>query len=1080
MKGQNDETRVDDKLTVRQAVRKSLLLGSAALAGGFMLAGPAMAQDEDEQLEEVIVTGSRLARTGFDSATAMDVVNIRDAISLGYTDVSDMLMSQPVLAGSDQMTAVMSGILGADGGEGVQTADLRGLGASRTLSLLNGRRVGPAGVRDGVSSFDINVIPLSGLERIEILKDGASSIYGSDAIGGVINYITRKGDGGEFNAYTQMSEETGGEIFSINASYGRESEKGYWRVTADYNKQEQILKGDRSIFDCEQDYRFKEPSLQTRADDIDPRTGEYKCTGWDAGSQWIYDYHTYTYYGYYYGYGLGLESNVTPTSTRVAYDYDGSIAASGLLPDRNNGADDPADLRVPEGWFILPNSPIGRAFIPLSGDLSDNEVMVPERERITLMLNGEYDVSDSVTLYGEALFNRRETYHEYLYELWTYNYTSDWGLTVFDPDNPCIFGECWNYDNDYSYAYIGVGGGDPASVGWTGAQILDPIIGLNPGGTTNTVDYTRFVLGAEGDIGESNWSFDTNFQYSKSDGTYEDGVILADARYYSSNLIPYWGGDHIGRCAGTTFDRYGPDGEIRQADIPCVDVNYLDPETLRGNYTQEQRDFLFATETGTTEYTNQSIDVGFTNNELFSMPAGNFGLAVGVQHMTDEIADTPGIESRSGNVWDDTAGPGAAMIFGTYGETTTQAAYLETAIPLLADTGIAQYLELNLSARYTKVSIDDTEDSAARDFTGDTYKIGLNWMINESFRVRANKGTSFRTPGLFELYRKNFHSYVSQNIIDPCWSWGAALAGDEITQEVAANCAALGMPDNTRSTIGADVVTGGGASVLDAETSTSDSIGVIWTAQGLDLRVSVDYFALEVNDQVATFAAVDIVNGCMSSETFPDDQLCSLITRETPGVPVEEYRVMTVQSSYINLDKQRVEGWDIEASYATELPNGMGLSFVTSHTILDTKESESAEGVITSRLGRAGNPKWVGNLTTRLSKDNWAAIWRINHVDGTDNNRPNLATSGTWTGASGEQETYYFSRTLESRTYHNLSFNYRFGEGWAANLSVTNVTDLKPPRASQGGGLRIEGYGAFHSQYDWKGRRYGLNIKKTF
>jgi len=613
-----DEVLADSKTNVRQAVRQALFLGSAALAGSLILAGPAMAQDEGDDLEEVIVTGSRLARTGFDSATPMDVVNIQDAVSLGFTDVSDMLMSQPVLAGSDQMTAVMSGILGADGGEGVQTADLRGLGAGRTLSLLNGRRAGPAGVRDGVSSFDINVVPVAGLERIEILKDGASSIYGSDAIGGVINYITRKGDGGEINAYTQISDETGGEIFQINGSYGRESDKGYWRVTADYNKQEQILKGDRSIFDCENDYRFNESSLQTRADDIDPRTGEYKCNGWDAGSQWIYDYHHYTYLGYWYGYGYNYDSNVTPTGTRVAYDYDGSIAASGLLPDRNNGASLPTHLRVPEGWFILPNSPIGRSLRPAAGDMRDNEVMVPERERITLMLNGEYEIAESVTMYGEALFNRRETYHEYIYELWTYNYTSDWSpANPFDPDVPCIYGQCWGksydpvddewyYDYNYSYAYMYQGGGDPASVGWTGAQILDPIMAVNPGGTTNTVDYTRFVLGAEGDIGESNWSFDIAAQYSKSDGEYEDGVILADARYYSSNLIPYWGGDHIGRCAGTTFDRYGPDGEVRQT-VDCVDVNYLDPETLRGNYTQEQNDFLHAFETGTTDYTNQSI-----------------------------------------------------------------------------------------------------------------------------------------------------------------------------------------------------------------------------------------------------------------------------------------------------------------------------------------------------------------------------------------------------------------------------------------------------------------------------------------
>jgi outer membrane receptor protein involved in Fe transport len=58
--------------------------------------------------------------------------------------------------------------------------------------------------------------------------------------------------------------------------------------------------------------------------------------------------------------------------------------------------------------------------------------------------------------------------------------------------------------------------------------------------------------------------------------------------------------------------------------------------------------------------------------------------------------------------------------------------------------------------------------------------------------------------------------------------------------------------------------------------------------------------------------------------------------------------------------------------------------------------------------------------------------------------------------------------------------NYTWGEGWQANLSITNITDELPPRASQRAGINIQGYGAFHSQYDWKGRRYGLNIKKTF
>lgn len=1072
MKDQLKDTLVDNKTNLRQAVKQALLLGGTALAGGLMLAGPVMAQDEEEDLEEIVVTGSRLSRSGFESATPMDVVNVRDAIALGYTNTADMLMSQPALMGSDQMTDVLSGILAnVNGGQGVQTADLRGLGAGRTLSLLNGRRAGPAGIRDGVTSFDINVIPVSALERVEILKNGASSIYGSDAIGGVINYITRKGDGGEFNAYTQMAEESGGEILQINGSYGRESDKGYWRVTADYNRQEEILRGDREIFDCYQEYIFNEPTLETRADVIDPRTNRYKCYGFDAGSVWIYDYHQYSYYSYWYGYGLDLDSNVTPTSTRVVYDYDGSIAASGLLPDRNNGASHPGNLRVPEGFYILPQGALGESLRPTSGDYLDQTVMVPERERITLMASGEYNVSDSMTLYAEGLFNRRETQHGGVSQLWTYNYTSNWGVS---PNADGV----WDYDY-YTYAYVDVGAGDPESAGWTGTQLLDPIIAYPVGGASTTVDYTRIVLGALGDIGSGDWSYDASLQYSKSDGEYVDNVLFDDARHFSVNRVPYWTGDSIGLCEGTTFDRLGPDGEIRQADIPCMDINFLDPRILAGQFTDEERAFLNGTEIGTTEYTNSSYDIGFVNNELFSMPAGKFGLAVGAQYITDEIADTPGIESRSGNNWDGSWGRGSAKIFGTYGETATSAAYVETRIPLLADKPGFDYLELNVSARYTNVSIDETEDSEARDFDGTTYKVGLNWRINDNFRVRASSGTSFRTPALFELYRKNFHSYPGQ-VNDPCNRWGAALAADDSYQLIADNCAADGIPDDINSLIPMDVTTGGGAAVLDPETSVSNTIGVIFTADKIDFRMSVDYWDLEVEDQIGTFSANGILFGCYESDTFPDDQLCSLFERETGNNQIEQHRVITVQSSYINLDLQRVAGVDIEATYGTTIFNDINLTIHTSHTITTTKETESVDGEITSRKGRAGNPEWVGNMTFTLSKGPWSGAWRMNYIDGTDNNREGVPTSGSWIGLSGEEETFYYSRTLDSRFYHNASVTYAWGEGWAANLGITNITDELPPRATRGYGLNVEGYGAFHSQYDWKGRRYGLNIKKTF
>ena len=142
---QRNNITVKKRKPLRQAVRQGLYLGStgAALAGG-LVCGQAFAQDQDpdslideaQDLEEVIVTGSRLSRSGFDSSTPMDVVNVQEGISMGYSDLNDMLISNPALAGSDQMTDVLSGVLAnVNGGQGVQTINLRGLGAGRTLSL---------------------------------------------------------------------------------------------------------------------------------------------------------------------------------------------------------------------------------------------------------------------------------------------------------------------------------------------------------------------------------------------------------------------------------------------------------------------------------------------------------------------------------------------------------------------------------------------------------------------------------------------------------------------------------------------------------------------------------------------------------------------------------------------------------------------------------------------------------------------------------------------------------------------------------------------------------------------------------
>lgn len=186
----NEKTRNDKQK------RKSLLTGASILAAAAMFAGqPAVAQDTgDEGAEEadetIVVVGSRLRRDVYNSPSPIQVVTNEESIRAGFNATAEVLQGTAISGGNAQINNAFGGYV-TNGGPGANTLSLRGLGATRTLVLLNGRRVAPAGSRGSVGSADLNVLPSALIDRIEVLRDGASSIYGSDAVSGVVNIITR-------------------------------------------------------------------------------------------------------------------------------------------------------------------------------------------------------------------------------------------------------------------------------------------------------------------------------------------------------------------------------------------------------------------------------------------------------------------------------------------------------------------------------------------------------------------------------------------------------------------------------------------------------------------------------------------------------------------------------------------------------------------------------------------------------------------------------------------------------------------------------------------------------------------------
>src|SRR5690606_37114627 len=243
-----------------------------ALAAALMLpAGVALAQDaeqdadttaeEPEQtatsdapvqaLDRMVVTGSRISRDTFNSVSPIQVITREETTSAGFASTSGVLQSNSVTGGSSQINNAYGGFV-VNGGPGVNTLSLRGLGATRTLVLLNGRRVSPAGSRGAGGAADLNVLPDIMIDHIEILKDGAASIYGSDAVAGVVNIITKpRVDGFTVDFQHNATQDGGGDETRGAIMGGATGDR--WRIAGSFEifQRTEMTFGDRGwASDC--------------------------------------------------------------------------------------------------------------------------------------------------------------------------------------------------------------------------------------------------------------------------------------------------------------------------------------------------------------------------------------------------------------------------------------------------------------------------------------------------------------------------------------------------------------------------------------------------------------------------------------------------------------------------------------------------------------------------------------------------------------------------------------------------------------------------------------------------------------
>ena len=235
------------------------------------LGGRASRRAEAPRAEVITVTGSRLRRDAFNSVSPVQLITREEVTAAGFSSATEALQSTGVTTGGAQINNAFGGFV-TDGGPGANTLSLRGLGPERTLILINGRRVAPSGTRGAVGSADLNVLPNAIIDHIEILKDGASSIYGSDAIAGVVNIVTLDDiEGVTFEAQYNSPLDGGGEQGRVSVVGGCGGDRWSFGGSLEFYDRSELTLADRDWTHATD--MLRDPVTGASLDFIDPLTG---------------------------------------------------------------------------------------------------------------------------------------------------------------------------------------------------------------------------------------------------------------------------------------------------------------------------------------------------------------------------------------------------------------------------------------------------------------------------------------------------------------------------------------------------------------------------------------------------------------------------------------------------------------------------------------------------------------------------------------------------------------------------------------------------------------------------------------
>ena len=971
----------------------------------------ALAQDD---VEEVVVTGTRIADPNVTSSSQITSIDGEELLVRGITRVEDYLNDLPQISPGQSIT-------NSNGASGTATANLRNLGCSRTLVLMNGRRM-VSGTTGGGNCADLNTVPTLLLDKVEVLTGGASSVYGSDAVAGVVNFILddefvgmkssfyhgfyqHKNDNSSlrdlvasYDYALAPKDVTTGDTEKVSVAFGGEIDGGRGHITAfmEHTDTKPILQGEYDISAC---------AL---------RSGFSGCGGSSTipPGRWA-DFG---------GYGAGGFVNVDPTITGVDFKVQGNefVPRAGQTYNYN-----------PTNFFQRPDDRFNSGFF------------------------GKYEVSDNAEVYVDMTYMKSESNAQIAYSGTFGNITA----------LPCY--NAFLSEQQYNAAcgdWVGMGG-DHAPDFASGAAALAYLANLDLAvGDGSILGYKAPLYSlkrnVEGNPRQSIFAYKSFTQTVGVRGEINDNWSY-DAYYQTSNVVynNEYRNDLSVQAINRAVDVVSVNGvptcvsALNGTDSTCVPYNLFQgglpgDQGIQGviDGGQELQSYIANATYINGDGEQTTFTAYVTGDTGFSIPGapGNVSVVAGLESRELSSDFRPDLPSRTG---DRSGSGGATLPLG--GSYDVDEFFVELGIPV-TDT-------VSMDAGFRSADYSTGNDTTAM-------KLGAFWTVNDKVSVRGSFQTSQRHANLAELYQGIGQGLVDLDY-DPCGIDPDTGAAPIATQE---QCLNTGLPANLYGTdlkSPADqynIQTGGNPNVKPEE-SESVTIGVVLNPMD-GLTLTVDYFDITVEDGIGTVSPKTALDKCIETGAAA---FCNLINRN----PVNGSLWLTggyISAQTTNISEEQTSGIDVIFDYSVDTNWGpLVVSGVT--TLLDSYDiielpGEAAIGCSGNWGGSCGKnpmPEVMGSYTVGLTTEfDTDVILGVRYLGETDDLNAN-------------------DIDFDAYTYLDATAIYSVNDNMSVQLGVSNLLDKEPGYTSDAGTAPGNG-NTFPGYFDAFGRHIHLSINYSY